>query len=557
MKVSAVIFSLRSALIEYDAVGNRTKIIDPDRLTTLYTYNKENKVLSVQGTMLGDVPELTTFEYDEMGRETKKTLPNSVVTTREYDGENRLAAIRSKNHQGEVLALFAYTYDGVGNILTETNEDGGVKSYQYDAKDQLIHVEYPQTTIDEQDAPLLQTVIVQPEDPLFETFQYDPVGNRLSKEDDKGTITYEYNAANQLRFKNGTTSYTYDENGNRITEQGERVKQFSYNYDDMLVKVAGTAYDTEMNYGYDALNRRVYQTNVGGGTTSYLYDGTEVMQEISGADADQLVSYTRANGRLVSGWQYEITCPEQGSFNTKGKYYYTQDKLGSTATLTQVLGHTSLSETQRIKYDAFGKVRVESTLQADLPDFNKYLFTGKRWDDITESYHFHFRQYDPLNGNWFSADPIGIFGGINFYGYVLNNPVNWVDFLGLVCGTESNDWIIPDRPGGYDFTDACRNHDDCFGGLKGDKTFEECNQEFEKDLNTVCNGYLTRYELNFGGEEGTPMNRETCEWWAGLYSGAVTGKKGKEAFADARRDVAREERLGNGMGEPGDSSWGR
>jgi RHS repeat-associated protein len=39
-------------------------------------------------------------------------------------------------------------------------------------------------------------------------------------------------------------------------------------------------------------------------------------------------------------------------------------------------------------------------------------------------------------GLWLSRDPIGERGGLNLYGYVLNNPVRWVDPLGLeVFGT--------------------------------------------------------------------------------------------------------------------------
>ena len=42
--------------------------------------------------------------------------------------------------------------------------------------------------------------------------------------------------------------------------------------------------------------------------------------------------------------------------------------------------------------------------------------------------------YDPDQGRWLSRDPIGENGGLNLYGYVLNQPIRFVDPLGLdVC----------------------------------------------------------------------------------------------------------------------------
>jgi len=65
---------------------------------------------------------------------------------------------------------------------------------------------------------------------------------------------------------------------------------------------------------------------------------------------------------------------------------------------------------------------------------NSYTFTGKRFDEESGMYHFHFRNYDPTTGVWTAPDPIGIIGGINLYSYVSNNPVNFRDWLGLWKG---------------------------------------------------------------------------------------------------------------------------
>jgi RHS repeat-associated protein len=50
-----------------------------------------------------------------------------------------------------------------------------------------------------------------------------------------------------------------------------------------------------------------------------------------------------------------------------------------------------------------------------------------------------YRYYDPLTGRWPSRDLIEERGGMNLYGFVVNDGVNNRDFLGL-CGEEEGDW---------------------------------------------------------------------------------------------------------------------
>ncbi len=52
---------------------------------------------------------------------------------------------------------------------------------------------------------------------------------------------------------------------------------------------------------------------------------------------------------------------------------------------------------------------------------------------------YGYRYYDPVTGRWPSRDPIGESGGVNLYGFVKNNAVFRIDWLGLDSG-------LPDVP---------------------------------------------------------------------------------------------------------------
>ena len=60
------------------------------------------------------------------------------------------------------------------------------------------------------------------------------------------------------------------------------------------------------------------------------------------------------------------------------------------------------------------------------------LYSGGLYDADTKLTRFGYRDYDAYTGKWTAKDPIGFTGGdSNLYGYVLGDPVNFVDSKGL------------------------------------------------------------------------------------------------------------------------------
>ena len=82
----------------------------------------------------------------------------------------------------------------------------------------------------------------------------------------------------------------------------------------------------------------------------------------------------------------------------------------------------------KYEYDPFGNIIRASNIHAET---NPFRFSTKFTDDETGLVYYGYRYYDPVRGRWLSRDPIEEEGGLNLYGFVGNDGVNGIDFLGL------------------------------------------------------------------------------------------------------------------------------
>ena len=106
------------------------------------------------------------------------------------------------------------------------------------------------------------------------------------------------------------------------------------------------------------------------------------------------------------------------------RYYLGYDQVGSLRMVTDAAGNV----VKRRDYDSFGNIISDSNPELTVP----FGFAGGLHDPDTGLVRFGYRDYDPDMGRWTAKDPIGFAGGdTDLYGYVQNDPVNWIDPYGL------------------------------------------------------------------------------------------------------------------------------
>lgn len=145
--------------MEYDLVGNRTKLTDPDAgvITTVYDAWRQLKS-ETQSIHIGKSPVVTNYTYSK--GLLSKVNRQGEVTNYDYDSNNRLSEIRidgkhtqqfTYDHLDRIVKLVeniknekSYTaetsYDVFGRIKKETYPDGYVINNSYDSYGNLISV---------------------------------------------------------------------------------------------------------------------------------------------------------------------------------------------------------------------------------------------------------------------------------------------------------------------------------------------------------------------------------------------------------------------------------
>jgi RHS repeat-associated protein/uncharacterized repeat protein (TIGR02543 family) len=394
----------------YNTAGQRTSSLSPGGQTTEYQWTG-NRITAI--TRNGQ-PVISQITYDPDGQFNGWVWGNNQQHERFHDLAGRPVIVSLDfDAQSQLPNSRYYGYDAAGRQTSAINDLAPSQNQQhsYDQLDRLTSSQRGEAQTSRTD------------------YSYDLSGNRTEKITDTTTL-HSYSTdpnSNRLHSQGGaqTVNYSYDPAGN-LTGDGS----FNHSYSAAGRRTASIHITTGQttHYGYNALGQRISKTHTGN-TSQYFYD-----------EQGHLTGEYDGTGRLIQEivWLGDLPIavfrPAASANSTTATidlYYIHADHLGTPRAITRSGDNKAVWTWES---EAFGN---------SLPDQNpsglgtfvfNLRFPGQYYDQETGLFYNVFRDYDPTKGKYVESDPIGLKGGINTYGYVGGNPVNFVDPLGLAPG---------------------------------------------------------------------------------------------------------------------------
>lgn len=457
----------------YDNNGNPVTVAHFNGMTTTYTYDALNRLLSratpgettVSFTYtstgkrqtMTDASGTTNYSYDSMDRLSSKATPEGTLSYT-YDAAGNLASTTSSNAHG---VSTSYGYDDLNRLtsVADTNLAGSnTTTYTYDNASNVGSVTYPNGVKAQFTYDTLNRVSSLDSQVSGYTYQRGPTGNQTNVVELGGrTETWAYDGIYRLTNEsiasapsgdNGAVSYGLDPVGNRLSDSssltGIPSGSWGYNSDD---EVSSETYDANGNvtatgskaFSYDSENHLVSMTASGtSATIIYDGDGNRVSKTVNGVTTRYLVDdlnptgYSQVVDELVGGavsrqYTYGLQRIDENQpiSNVWTASFYGYDGGGNVRNLTNASG----TVTDQYEYDAFGN---KFTVSGSTP--NNYLYRGEQYDPDLGLYYLRARYYNPLTGRFMSKDPLdGIWSApstLHKYLYAAGDPINATDPTG-------------------------------------------------------------------------------------------------------------------------------
>lgn len=386
---------------QYDSFGRISQTTYPSGTQIVTSYGADGRPSEIR--INGDVL-LNSISYHPFGEPESWVWGNGQVYTRSFDLDGRLSTHPAGNDTRTL------TYDPASRI-TQTTDTNPLynRSYDYDALDRLTS---------------------QSDNDGFKLWAYDANSNRTAAQ--FGGTAYPYTiaaASNRLTNVAGPVakSYTYNAAGYPLSDG---TATFTWN---AAGKLAATVKGGKTHtYKYNALDQRIIKNGPLSPRFLFFYDPAG---QLIGEYQDNAATTTPADDWLVRQetiWLGDIpvgVITKPTATSEIQVHYIHADHLN---TPRVIVDQTNTIVWRWENMHAFG-----ANFPDEDPDSNGQLFEyhprfpGQYFDKETGLHYNYFRYYEPETGRYISPDPIGLMGGMNVWGYVGQNPLDYIDHLGL------------------------------------------------------------------------------------------------------------------------------
>jgi RHS repeat-associated protein len=447
------------------------------QLTNERSYDGLGRLNSTSTSATGfaaPAPALTrTYTYDTSGRRNKMTDEDNDYWEYNYNGRGE--AFEGKKKRGSesyplAWQQFGYTFDAIGNRTSTSQYYHTTASRTYNSLNQASSGTNGGfvAIIGQADAASTTTVNGQPTSRNGMDFGatvsgpngYYPRWASVNViETKQGQPPTQTQTTGHVFIPSPYASIQYDEDGNLT--QDDRWK-YTWDAENRLIKqetkwqganaVAGMPI-LRLEYKYDAHGRRVekkvstWNTLTNSfhltRTTKFAYDRWNLIAEWDSPNPQP----STLNLIRTHHWGLDLSSSLGGAGGVGAlvlsRYHQANGQTSScvpaydgNGNVIAMIDSVTGKRAAEYEYGPFGEL-LRST--GPLSSANPFRHSTKYQDDATGLLYYGYRYYSADAGRWIGRDPIGIRGGANLYGFVLNNPVSLIDILGLEgCGSGSD-----------------------------------------------------------------------------------------------------------------------
>jgi RHS repeat-associated protein len=397
------------------------------------------------------LPILEDAQYNADGQPIKQLTGNKVVRTWKYDlADGRLTNMMAGVAGQPELQNLEYFYDPVGNVVRIDNHAfkpvffknqliDGSREFTYSSLYQLLtatgHDATP--TIDIPGLPL-------PSDPgdhlnYKQCFEYDKGNNLIKLTHSRAVGGYTRHMYIDQSSNRGVLwtpgdpppvfESLFDRHGNlQQLQPGQPVTWNSRNEPSSITLIErDTGLNDEETYRYSDGSRLYKRHETHTSLTTHFHEvhylnGLEIRTRETG-EVLHVINLPAILGNVrCLHW---VSQKPEGIDNNQVRYILDDNLKSSLTELDQDARIISREE-----YYAFGGTALLTKGTAPGIGYKTIRYSGKEMD-VSGLYSYGRRYYAPWLRRWISPDPAGEVGGLNLYAMVGNNPISFIDILGL------------------------------------------------------------------------------------------------------------------------------